>query len=40
MDDVGLRARKMARTRDQIAEAALEAFGERGYEATTLEEIA
>ena len=36
----GLRARKMARTREQIAEAALTAFVARGYEATTLDEIA
>jgi AcrR family transcriptional regulator len=40
MNDVGLRARKMARTRDQIAEAAIHLFVERGYEATTLEEVA
>lgn len=30
----------MARTRDQIADAALALFGARGYEATTLEEVA
>jgi AcrR family transcriptional regulator len=40
MNDVGLRARKMARTRDQIAEAAIHLFVERGYDATTLEEVA
>ncbi len=40
MSEPGLRARKMARTRNQIAEAALAAFMARGYDATTLEEIA
>ena len=30
----------MARTRDQIAEAALSAFSNQGYEATTLDQIA
>ncbi len=40
MGEAGLRARKMARTRGQIAEAALTAFARRGYEATTLDEIA
>ncbi|ODT85291.1 TetR/AcrR family transcriptional regulator [Phenylobacterium sp. SCN 70-31] len=40
MDEVGLRARKMARTRDQIAEAAIHLFVEQGYDATTLEEVA
>lgn len=40
MNDVGLRARKMARTRDQIAEAAIRLFVEQGYDATTLEEVA
>jgi AcrR family transcriptional regulator len=40
MNDVGLRARKMARTRDQIAAAAIHLFVEQGYDATTLEEVA
>lgn len=40
MNDVGLRARKMARTRDQIADAAIRLFVEQGYDATTLEEVA
>ena len=40
MNDVGLRARKMARTREQIADAAIRAFLARGYDATTLDEIA
>lgn len=40
MNDVGLRARKMARTRDQIATAAIRLFVEQGYDATTLEEVA
>lgn len=40
MNDVGLRARKMTQTRDQIAESALHLFLEQGYDATTLEEVA
>jgi AcrR family transcriptional regulator len=36
----GLRERKAARTREQIAEAARAAFESRGYDATTLDEIA
>lgn len=40
MNDVGLRERKMRQTRDQIAESALHLFLERGYDATTLEEVA
>ncbi len=36
----GLRQRKIERTRRQIAEAALQAFLERGYESATLEQIA
>lgn len=40
MNDVGLRARKRARTRDQIAQAAIKFFFEKGYDATTLDEIA
>lgn len=40
MNRLGLRDRKRARTRDQIAEAAIKSFFEKGYDATTLDEIA
>lgn len=40
MNDVGLRARKRERTRDQIAQAAIKFFFEKGYDGTTLDEIA
>ncbi len=40
MTEPGLRARKMARTRKTIADAALAAFMAQGYGATRLEEIA
>jgi len=40
MSETGLRARKTARTRDQLAQFAMRAFLERGYDSTTLEDIA
>jgi AcrR family transcriptional regulator len=40
MTAVGLRARKVARTRTQIVEAASKLFMAQGYDATTLEEVA
>lgn len=40
MNGVGLRARKLARTREQIVEAATRLFMAQGYDSTTLEEVA
>jgi AcrR family transcriptional regulator len=38
--DLGLRERKKRRTRETIARVALDLFEERGYQATTLDDIA
>jgi AcrR family transcriptional regulator len=38
--DLGLRERKKQRTRETIARVALDLFEERGYQATTLDDIA
>ena len=40
MSEIGLRARKTARTREEIARAAKRVFAKRGYDTATLEDIA